>query len=59
MKNLALVNPRGINCNGCGFTNTQNIILASGKPVLDSSGNLQPLDVSKGCIVIKAQRTGC
>lgn len=59
MKTRSLVTPRGTNCNGWGFTDTQNIILAPGKPVPDSNGNLQSLDVSKGCIIIKTQITEC
>ncbi|WP_139385680.1 hypothetical protein, partial [Salmonella enterica] len=41
--------------NGCGFINTPNATLTTGKPVLDASGNLQSLDVSKGSITIEGK----
>ena len=44
--NVMVANPYGITCNGCGFINTPNATLTTGKPVLDANGNLQSLDVS-------------
>lgn len=53
--NVIVANPYGITCNGCGFINTPNVTLTTGKPVLDADGNLQSLDVSKGGITIEGQ----
>jgi len=51
--NVMVANPYGITCNGCGFINTPNATLTTGKPVLDASGKLQSLEVSKGAIVVE------
>lgn len=53
--NVMVANPYGITCNGCGFINTPNATLTTGKPVLDAKGNLQSLDVSKGSITIEGK----
>jgi len=53
--NVIVANPYGITCNGCGFINTPEATLTTGKPVLDAKGNLQSLDVSKGSITIEGQ----
>lgn len=53
--NVIVANPYGITCNGCGFINTPNVTLTTGKPVLDASGNLQSFDVTKGSITIEGQ----
>lgn len=53
--NVMVANPYGITCNGCGFINTPQATLTTGKPVLDASGNLQALDVKKGSIAIEGQ----
>nr|WP_213317736.1 hemagglutinin repeat-containing protein [Klebsiella aerogenes] len=53
--NVMLANPYGITCNGCGFINTPQATLTTGKPVFDASGNLQALDVKKGSITIEGQ----
>lgn len=53
--NVMVANPYGITCNGCGFINTPNATLTTGKPVLDASGNLQSLDVGKGSITIEGK----
>lgn len=53
--NVMVANPYGITCNGCGFINTPNATLTTGKPVLDANGRLQSLDVSKGSILIEGQ----
>lgn len=53
--NVIVANPYGITCNGCGFINTPNATLTTGKPVLDANGRLQSLDVSKGSILIEGQ----
>ena len=51
--NVMVANPYGITCNGCGFINTPNATLTTGKPVLDASGKLQSLEISKGAIVVE------
>ena len=53
--NVMVANPYGITCNGCGFINTPNATLTTGKPVLDAQGNLQALTVSKGTITVAGQ----
>ena len=51
--NVMVANPYGITCNGCGFINTPNATLTTGKPVFDANGNLQQLNVTKGSITIE------
>ncbi|MCR1551982.1 MAG: hemagglutinin repeat-containing protein [Enterobacter cloacae] len=51
--NVIVANPYGITCNGCGFINTPNVTLTTGKPVLDVSGKLQSLDVTQGAVTIE------
>ncbi|MFG6654203.1 hemagglutinin repeat-containing protein [Scandinavium sp. M-37] len=53
--NVMVANPYGITCNGCGFINTPQATLTTGKPVFDAHGNLQALDVKKGSISIEGQ----
>lgn len=50
---VIVANPYGITCNGCGFINTPNVTLTTGKPVLDASGKLQSLDVTQGAVTIE------
>ena len=50
--NVMVANPYGITCNGCGFINTPNVTLTTGKPVMNADGSLQALEVSKGSITI-------
>lgn len=53
--NVMVANPYGITCNGCGFINTPNVTLTTGKPQFDAQGNLMSLDVTKGAITIAGQ----
>ncbi|EQB4817914.1 hemagglutinin repeat-containing protein [Citrobacter amalonaticus] len=53
--NMMVANPYGITCNGCGFINTPNVTLTTGKPVMNADGNLQSFDVTKGSITIEGQ----
>lgn len=53
--NVMVANPYGITCNGCGFINTPNVTLTTGKPQFDASGNLLVLDVTKGAITVEGQ----
>ncbi|HEY3589483.1 MAG TPA: hemagglutinin repeat-containing protein, partial [Buttiauxella sp.] len=53
--NLMVANPYGITCNGCGFINTPQATLTTGKPVFAADGSLQALDVRKGSITLEGQ----
>ncbi|MGC0908062.1 hemagglutinin repeat-containing protein [Pantoea agglomerans] len=53
--NVMVANPYGITCNGCGFINTPNVTLTTGKPQLDAQGNLQSLEVTNGAISIEGK----
>lgn len=53
--NVMVANPYGITCNGCGFINTPNVTLTTGKPQLDAQGNLQSLEMTKGAISIEGK----
>lgn len=53
--NVMVANPYGITCNGCGFINTPNVTLTTGKPQFDASGNLLALEVTKGAITVEGQ----
>ncbi|QGY33109.1 hemagglutinin repeat-containing protein [Pantoea cypripedii] len=52
---VMVANPYGITCNGCGFINTPNVTLTTGKPQLDASGNLAALEVTQGSVTIEGQ----
>ena len=45
--NVMVANPYGITCSGCGFINTPNVTLTTGKLQLDAQGNLQSLEVTE------------
>ncbi|WP_421246930.1 filamentous hemagglutinin N-terminal domain-containing protein [Aeromonas sanarellii] len=49
---VVVANPNGLTCDGCGFINTPNITLSTGKPVLDAQGQLQALDVKRGVLTV-------
>ncbi|ELY4524753.1 hemagglutinin repeat-containing protein [Cronobacter turicensis] len=53
--NVMVANPYGITCNGCGFINTPNVTLTTGKPVLDAAGNLSALEVTRGTISVEGK----
>lgn len=53
--NVMVANPYGITCNGCGFINTPQATLTTGKPQFDANGNLSALDVSKGTITVEGK----
>ncbi|WP_125828880.1 filamentous hemagglutinin N-terminal domain-containing protein, partial [Serratia oryzae] len=53
--NVMVANPYGITCDGCGFINTPNATLTTGKPVLGADGSLQALEVTQGAISIQGQ----
>ncbi|MFC7775936.1 hemagglutinin repeat-containing protein [Pantoea sp. GCM10028869] len=53
--NVMVANPYGITCNGCGFINTPNVTLTTGRPQLDANGNLAALEVTKGSVIVEGQ----
>ena len=53
--NVMVANPYGITCNGCGFINTPNVTLTTGRPQLDANGNLAALEVSKGSVIVEGK----
>lgn len=53
--NVMVANPYGITCNGCGFINTPNVTLTTGKPKFDAAGNLSALEVRKGTITVEGK----
>ncbi|WP_421557163.1 DUF637 domain-containing protein [Pseudomonas canadensis] len=52
---VIVANPHGITCSGCGFINTPNVTLTTGKPVLDANGQLQRYQVDGGAVTIDGQ----
>ncbi len=52
---VMVANPYGITCNGCGFINTPNVTLTTGRPQLDANGNLAALEVSKGSVIVEGR----
>ncbi|MEX5573763.1 filamentous hemagglutinin N-terminal domain-containing protein [Pseudomonas lijiangensis] len=50
---VIVANPYGITCNGCGFLNTPQVTLTTGKPVLDSNGGLVRFTVQNGSVAIE------
>ena len=52
---VMVANPYGITCNGCGFINTPNATLTTGKPVLGADGKLQSLEVTQGAITVEGK----
>ncbi|BAQ73828.1 filamentous hemagglutinin [Pseudomonas sp. Os17] len=52
---VIVANPYGITCNGCGFINTPQATLTTGKPVLEN-GQLQRYQVDQGSVVIEGGR---
>ncbi len=51
---VIVANPYGITCNGCGFINTPNVTLTTGKPILDN-GRLGRYQVDGGAVSIDGQ----
>ena len=51
---VIVANPYGITCNGCGFINTPNVTLTTGKPILDN-GHLDRYQVDGGAVTIDGQ----
>lgn len=53
--NVIVANPYGITCNGCGFINTPQATLTTGKPQFDDKGNLSALNVTGGTITVEGK----
>ncbi len=53
--NVMVANPYGITCSGCGFLNTPNATLTTGKPQFDAQGRMNGLDVRSGDILVDGQ----
>ncbi|WP_305887673.1 two-partner secretion domain-containing protein [Pseudomonas fluorescens] len=51
---VIVANPYGITCSGCGFINTPNVTLTTGKPILDN-GRLDRYQVDGGAVTIDGQ----
>ncbi len=49
---VIVANPYGISCNGCGFINTPNVTLTTGKPIIDKAGRLDRYEVDGGAVTI-------
>lgn len=49
---VIIANPYGLACNGCGFINTPNVTLTTGKPQINGGGNLTGFRVDGGQILI-------
>ncbi|MFE8049743.1 hemagglutinin repeat-containing protein [Brenneria goodwinii] len=52
---VMVANPYGITCDGCGFINTPQVTLTTGKPQFDAQGKLQGIDVKRGDILLTGQ----
>lgn len=52
---VIVANPYGISCNGCGFINTPNVTLTTGKPMIDQAGQLKSYQVDGGAVTIDGQ----
>ncbi|WP_017478045.1 DUF637 domain-containing protein [Pseudomonas sp. PAMC 26793] len=52
---VIVANPYGVTCSGCGFINTPNVTLTTGKPVLDARGQLQRYQVDGGAVTIDGE----
>ena len=48
-------NPHGITCDGCGFINTPKATLTTGRPVIDTKGQLKSYDVDGGAVTIEGR----
>ncbi|BDU09884.1 hypothetical protein PRtIB026_A33380 [Pseudomonas sp. RtIB026] len=50
---VIVANPHGITCDGCGFINTPQVTLSTGKPVLDGRGALSGYQVDGGSVALE------
>lgn len=49
---MIIANPNGLYCNGCNFSNTSGITLTTGRPVFNSQGELDSLNITKNTAII-------
>ncbi|WP_244653317.1 DUF637 domain-containing protein [Pseudomonas fluorescens] len=52
---VIVANPYGVTCSGCGFINTPNVTLTTGKPVIDPTGQLKSYQVDGGAVTIDGE----
>ena len=52
---VIVANPYGITCSGCGFINTPNVTLTTGKPIIDPTGQLKSYQVDGGAVTIDGE----
>jgi filamentous hemagglutinin len=52
---VIIANPSGIYCNGCGFINSDRVMLTTGRPVFGGQGSLSAFRVTGGNIRIEGQ----
>lgn len=50
---VIVANPYGITCSGCGFINTPQATLTTGKPVIGKGGRLERFQVDDGAVAIE------
>ncbi|MGY3299801.1 filamentous hemagglutinin [Pseudomonas sp. TE6288] len=50
---VIVANPHGITCDGCGFINTPQVTLSTGKPLLDGRGALSGYQVEGGSVALE------
>ncbi len=49
---VIIANPNGLYCNGCNFSNASGITLTTGRPVFNSQGELDSLNITKNTAII-------
>ncbi|QNT77399.1 two-partner secretion domain-containing protein [Entomobacter blattae] len=52
---VVIANPNGINCNGCGFINTDRATLSTGHPEFEANGQLGSLTVTGGQVTFSGK----
>ncbi len=52
---VIVANPYGVTCSGCGFINTPNVTLTTGKPIIDPTGQLKSYQVDGGAVTIDGE----
>ncbi|MDD0976807.1 filamentous hemagglutinin N-terminal domain-containing protein [Pseudomonas fontis] len=50
---VIVANPYGISCNGCGFINTPQVTLTTGKPVINAQGAVGGYQVDGGSVSLE------
>ncbi|CRX47864.1 hemagglutinin/adhesin repeat-containing protein [Yersinia enterocolitica] len=49
---VIIANPNGLYCNGCNFSNASGITLTTGRPVFNSQGELDSLNITKNTAIV-------